>query len=52
MSQMDTRILQKIEKKMCKKSDSIVIIYKSKLENCLLVHLIYPDHQVLFLQIL
>jgi hypothetical protein len=35
MSQMDTRILQKIEKKMCKKSDSIVIIYKSKLENCL-----------------
>ena len=35
MSQMDTHILQKIENKMCKKSCGIVIIYKSKLENCL-----------------
>ena len=35
MSQMDTHILQNIGGKMCKKSGGIVIIYISKLENCL-----------------
>ena len=35
MSQMDTHILQNIGEKMCKKSGGIVIIYISKLENCL-----------------